>query len=76
MGNRNAVANNGQITDGIARAVGPAVYNAVTKAMSSKEGKGGDLYLTIELGGSQYIQRIVRDYNKLKKHDPQFGFIN
>lgn len=76
MGSRNAVANNGQITDGIAKAVGPAVYNAVTTAMSSKESKGGDLYLTIELGGSQYIQRIVKDYNKLKKHDPQFGFIN
>lgn len=75
MGNRNAVANNGQITDGIAKAVGPAVYNAVTAAISSSgNNQGGDLYLTIELGGSRYIEKIVKDYNKLKKSDPNFGF--
>lgn len=35
MGGRTAVANNDQITQGIAQAVAPAVYNAVVSAMQS-----------------------------------------
>lgn len=75
MGNRNTVANNRQITDGIAAAVGPAVYNAVTSALSSSgNGQGGDLYLTLEIGGEKLVKKIVKDYNNMKQSDPAFGF--
>ena len=76
MGNKNTVANNRQITDGIAAAVGPAVYNAVTSALSSSgNGQGGDLYLTLEIGGEKLVKKIVKDYNNMKQSDPKFGFI-
>lgn len=75
MGSRNTVANNRQITDGIAAAVGPAVYNAVTSALSSSgNGQGGDLYLTLEIGGEKLVKKIVKDYNNMKQSDPSFGF--
>lgn len=75
MGNRSTVANNRQITDGIAAAVGPAVYNAVTAALSTSGGQGsGDLYVTLDLGGGQFIRKIVKDYNNMKQSDPSFGF--
>ena len=77
MGNKNTVANNRQITDGIAAAVGPAVYNAVTSALSSSgNGQGGDLYLTLEIGGEKLVKKIVKDYNNMKQSDPKFGFIS
>lgn len=77
MGNKNTVANNRQITDGIAAAVGPAVYNAVTSALSSSgSGQGGDLYLTLEIGGEKLVKKIVKDYNNMKQSDPKFGFIS
>lgn len=77
MGNKNTVANNRQITDGIAAAVGPAVYNAVTNALSSSgSGQGGDLYLTLEIGGEKLVKKIVKDYNNMKQSDPKFGFIS
>lgn len=52
MGNRNVVANNNQITDGIAKAVGPAVYDAVVDAYmavnSSDNGQPPVVELTIK----------------------------
>lgn len=47
MGNRSTVANNEQIEKGIANAVGPAVYAAVSNALreNSKEGSGGGVYI-------------------------------
>lgn len=75
MGRRNVVANNNQITSGIASAVFPAVYEAVVSAMSGNNNRGnGDLHLTIEIGGEKLVTKIVKDYNKLKKADPGFGF--
>lgn len=41
MGNRNVVANNNQITDGIAKAVGPAVYDAVVDAYMAVNTRSG-----------------------------------
>lgn len=60
MGNRNAVANNNQITEGIARAVAPAVYEAVLTAMaeSSRNG-GGEVHIHLE-GDAQQMFRVVR----------------
>lgn len=75
MGNKNTVANNRQITGGITAAVGPAVYNAVVAAMSSTGGNDGDLYLTVELEGDKLLTQIVKNYNKKKQSDPEFGFI-
>lgn len=76
MGNKNTVANNRQITDGITAAVGPAVYNAVVAAMSSTgKNDNGDLYLTVELEGDKLLTQIVKKYNEKKQSDPMFGFI-
>lgn len=46
MGGRSAVANNDQIVQGIASAVGPAVYDAVVRAMSASSGNGGVYLIT------------------------------
>lgn len=43
-----AVANNAQITEGIANAVYPAVYNAVMAAMSNTNGQNGDVVVQID----------------------------
>lgn len=40
MGSRNAIANNGQIAQGFADAVYPAIYNAVSSAMRNNKGSG------------------------------------
>lgn len=42
---RNVVANNQQITAGIANAVGPAVYRAVLEALMQVDTRGGDTYI-------------------------------
>lgn len=55
---RTAVANNEQITKGIADAVYPAVYNAVVSAMSNNNGNGN---VTVEIDGRE-VFRTVQDY--------------
>lgn len=76
MGNRSTVANNDQITEGISAAVGPAVYDAVLNALAASGGHNdGDLYLTLELAGEKFITKVVKEYNKMKKSDPGFGFL-
>ena len=53
------------------------MYNAVTSALSSSgSGQGGDLYLTLEIGGEKLVKKIVKDYNNMKQSDPKFGFIS
>ena len=61
MGNRNAVANNEQITDGIAKAVGPAVYDAVRNAMneSGERNGGGDVYIMAPDGNKLFS--VIRE---------------
>lgn len=59
MGNRNAVANNDQITDGIAKAVGPAVYDAVVTAMQQSSNNDGGVYIVTPDGQSLFS--VVRE---------------
>lgn len=55
---RTAVANNEQITQGIANAVGPAVYEAVLSAMQSTSNGNGDI--TINIDGKR-VFRVMRE---------------
>lgn len=64
---KGVVANNEQITEGIARAVAPAVYNAMMKALSTQSGGGqttvvlqGDadkLFKVVQEKADRYVQR-------------------
>ena len=56
---KSVVANNKQITDGIAQAVGPAVYSAVVEAMNASGGKGGNVRVVLE-GDAKKVFRIVK----------------
>lgn len=55
---QSVVANNQQITSGIANAVYPAVYNAMMAAMASSGGNGGDIVVQID---GENVFRVVRD---------------
>lgn len=63
MGNRTTVANNNQITSGIASAVGPAVYNAVTAAMKVAGGENKNQPIYVYVGGEQLTDYVVKDVN-------------
>lgn len=56
---KSVVANNKQITDGIAQAVGPAVYSAVVEAMNASGGNGGNVRVVLE-GDAKKVFRIVK----------------
>lgn len=60
MGGRTAVANNDQITQGIAQAVAPAVYNAVVSAMQATS-SNGDIIVNID--GKQVFKVVQRQAN-------------
>lgn len=70
---KTAVANNEQITDGIANAVYPAVYNAVKSAMSN--GSNGSSPITIEIGGREVFRAVQDEANNYSKRTgrPAFG---
>lgn len=56
-----AVANNGQITQGIAEAIYPAVYNAVSSAMRNNGTSGsGDISLQLNLDGDAVYKNVVK----------------
>jgi len=56
-----AVANNGQITQGIAEAIYPAVYNAVSSAMRNNGAAGsGDISLQLNLDGDAVYKNVVK----------------
>ena len=58
---KSVVANNQQITDGIAQAVGPAVYTAVKQAMSEYGNAGGET--VINLDGKEIARSTIRQIN-------------
>lgn len=60
MGSRTAVANNDQIVNGIAKAVGPAVYDAVVSAMA-QSGGGTAVYLE---GDAKKLFKVIRQEEK------------
>lgn len=56
-----AVANNGQITQGIAEAIYPAVYNAVSSAIRNNGTSGsGDISLQLNLDGDAVYKNVVK----------------
>lgn len=56
-----AVANNGKITQGIAEAIYPAVYNAVSSAMRNNGTSGsGDISLQLNLDGDAVYKNVVK----------------
>ena len=58
---QSVVANNKQITDGIAAAVYPAVYNAVSSAMRNNGGAGnGNIAVQIELDGDVVYKNVLK----------------
>jgi flagellar biosynthesis chaperone FliJ len=56
---KSVVANNKQITDGIAQAVGPAVYSAMVDALSSTNGNSGNVKIILE-GDAKGLFRAVK----------------
>ena len=58
MGGHTAVANNDQIVQGIASAVGPAVYNAVVSAMSNSN--GGSTTVVLQ-GDANKFFKVMRE---------------
>ena len=58
---KTAVANNEQITQGIAQAVAPAVYNAVVSAMQSTQRGNSDVVVNID--GKQVFKAVQRQAN-------------
>ncbi len=74
-GNRTGVMNNDQITSSVSEGVEAGVYRAVMTAMSQNANNSGDLYITVEVGGEKLVTKFVSQYNKMKKGDPNFGFI-
>lgn len=75
-GNRTAVMNNDQITASVSDGVEDGVYRAMMSAMQSNRNSGsGDMHITIDIGGERFVTKIVSQYNKMKKGDPNFGFV-
>lgn len=58
---KTAVANNEQITQGIAQAVAPAVYNAVVSAMQNTQKGNSDVVVNID--GKQVFKAVQRQAN-------------
>lgn len=69
---KTAVANNEQITEGIANAVYPAVYNAVMAAMSN--GNNGSSPITIEIGGREVFRAVQDEANSYSKRTGRPAF--
>jgi hypothetical protein len=69
---KTAVANNEQITEGIANAVYPAVYNAVMAAMSN--GNNSSSPITIEIGGREVFRAVQDEANSYSKRTGRPAF--
>lgn len=57
---QSVVANNYQITEGIADAVYPAVYNAVSSAMRNNGGFSGNITIQVNLDGDVVYRDIIK----------------
>ena len=70
-----AVANNQQITDGIAKAVAPAVYSAMMQALSNSSNSDGTV--VINLDGKKIAESTIKQVNSItrqKGRNPIIGF--
>lgn len=66
MDGKTAVANNNQITAGIAAAVYPAVYDAMMQAFSRMNG-GNSTNVEVYVGGKQVTDVVIKEINNRKK---------
>ena len=48
------------------------VYNAMIAVLSQS---GGDLNVTVKVGNTTLVHEVVKGYNRMKKSDPDFGFV-
>ncbi len=74
MGGRTTVANNNQITAGIASAVYPAVYNAIIAALA-RGGGNGSQPINIYIGDKQiteYFVEYIKNQTKTTGVNPVF----
>ena len=70
LGKRNVVANNMQITDGIADAVAPAVYEAVTAAMKNSNSTNKDdtpIVVEVKVGEEAIARAVAKGQRKLNR---------
>lgn len=75
-GNRTAVMNNDQITASVSDGVADGVYRAMMSAMQNNRSSGsGDMHITIDIGGERFVTKLVSQYNRMKKSDPNFGIV-
>lgn len=75
-GNRTGVMNNDQITESVSDGVAEGVYRAMMSAMQNNRSSGsGDMHITIDIGGEKFVSKVVSQYNKMKKGDPNFGIV-
>ena len=61
---KTAVANNDQITEGIAQAVYPAVYNAVSSALANNRGSGSEPIIKVIVGDRELTDIVVDEINE------------
>ena len=61
---KTAVANNEQITEGIAQAVYPAVYNAVSSALANNRGSGSEPIIKVIVGDRELTDIVVDEINE------------
>lgn len=62
---KSVVANNQQITDGIAKAVAPAVYSAMVQALSNSSNSDGTI--VINLDGKKIAENTIGHVNQMTK---------
>ena len=75
-GNRTAVMNNDQITASVSDGVADGVYRAMMSAMqNNRSSRSGDMHITIDIGGERFVTKLVSQYNRMKKSDPNFGIV-
>jgi len=63
MGGRTAVANNGQITEGIRQ----AVYEGMVQAISTQSGSGGNERIVVQVGDGTLADVVISALNKKTK---------
>jgi len=70
---KSVVANNMQITQGIANAVYPAVYDAMTAALAHGNNGGGDI--VVRIGEKEVFRAVRREANNYTRQTGKAAFI-
>lgn len=67
MGNRTTVANNQQITAGIAAAVGPAVYQAMMAALKYYGSNGGNVTVVLQGDAKKFFKAVQKEADEFTR---------